>query len=200
MLEHLTRDAHGRDSGFRLDRVVKVRFAQSRMAAGDVVVIGTPQFESGIIDHGESAAGWYIDIAAAGSIAVSAEAVGGKFSLTVQLVTNSWGQADIAKSTATTGSKWKLAVKRTLTFFWKDDLGNVDRYVLFYDGAGRYRQWMFGNPLPGHWIRVTVELNKGYYEPLGAVDMNDLQSFEVGIFSAPPFADVSFMLDGVAAY
>jgi hypothetical protein len=59
---------------------------------------------------------------------------------------------------------------------------------------------MFGNPLPGHWVEVTVELNKGYYEPLGVVDMSNLQSFEIGVFSLPPNFKVEFMVDEVTVH
>ena len=192
---------HGMDSGFRIDQVAALRFAQSNMVAGDVVTIGTPRFEWGSLSHCESEAGWYIDIGS-GEITTSREvsAVGGNSSLLANLVTNSWGQADIAISRATTGARWDLSSKKTLRFFWKDSLFGVDHYVLFYDDAGRYRQWMFGNPLPGHWIEVTVELDKGYYEPFGPVDMSKLQVFEIGIFSAPPGVNVSFMLDEVSVH
>jgi hypothetical protein len=94
----------GRDANFRFDSVAKVRFAQSLMASGDVIAIGTPRFEWGVMSHCESSAGWYVDIGSAGSsISVSTEAVGGKFSFLAALVTNSWGQADVAMSKATTG-------------------------------------------------------------------------------------------------
>jgi hypothetical protein len=189
----------GMNLGFDRGHVMAVRFAQSGMVSGDVVTIGRPWFEWGTVNHADSAAGWYVDIGS-GTISSTTDAMAGKSSLLANLTSNFWGQADIATSFASTGAKWDWSSKTSISFFYKDSLLGVDHYCLVYDANGSYREWVFENPLPGHWIRVTIQLNHPAYEPSGPVDLSRLAAFEVGVFDGTPGTAYSFQIDELCVH
>jgi hypothetical protein len=188
----------GEHPGFDLSNVKAIRYGQYAMSPGDVLIFGTPIFETGILDHCDVSSNWSLDLVSSGNIVSSTDSVNGSKSVLASVVANDDGQADIAILGAAMGLRWDLSSKQYVSFYFKDQDTSSIHYFLIYDKSRNYREWLFANSDPGNWIRVAADLrDSGYYES-GPVDLSNVEQFEVGIFGGPPHAAYTFQVDEVA--
>ncbi|PYP84295.1 MAG: hypothetical protein DMG65_22840 [Candidatus Angelobacter sp. Gp1-AA117] len=131
-----------------------------------------------------------------GVITVSSDSVNGKSILANVTATNE-GQADIAILGAASHIYWDLSAKQYIGFDFKDKNATVIHYFLMYDKKRNYREWLFTNPDPGNWIKVSADLRDTSYYESAPIDLSNIEQFEVGVFGGPANAQYTFQIDEV---
>src|SRR5947207_2295834 len=189
----------GQESGFDSSAVAKIRFGQAGQRPADVLRYSAVTFEHNVVSHGDALASWYPDVGSATFSIVRDGAAGSPTSVKAEVVANAHGQADVAINLLPARIVWDWSGKSFLTFYFKDSETTASHYFLIYDKTLNYRQWVFSNPVPGEWMRVTANLADSYFDS-APVDLSHIVYFEVGVFGGNPGATYTFQVDEVAAY
>lgn len=189
----------GEHSGFDVSSVKAIRYGQYALKPGDILTLGTPVFETGIVDHCDVSSSWSLDLVSSGTIGTSPDSVNGSKSILATVAANDEGQADIAILGADMGINWDLSNKRYVSFYFKDQDTSAIHYFLIYDKNRNYREWLFANGDPGNWIKVTADLSDSGYFESAPIDLSNVQQFEVGVFGGPPRSPYTFQVDEVTA-
>jgi hypothetical protein len=190
----------GEDTAFDLSSVTALYFEQDGMHAGDVIFVGPMALDVGLVDHCDYASNWNLDLVSGGTLATSSDAVTGTGSILANVTTVAFGQADIAILGSWSGINWNWSSNTSVSFYFKDDNPSFIHYFLLYDSNRNYREWIFTNPSPGQWIKVTGNLTDNSYYQSGPVNLGSVQQFEVGVFGGSPFQNVVFQVDEVRVH
>jgi hypothetical protein len=188
------------DAGFNLGAIKKIRYGQAGQASGGFLRFGPATFEHNVYNHGDAAASWYVDIGTGTLTTTPDGANGTATSLLATVKANSVGQADIAVNLLAPQISWDWSGKTFVSFYFKDAETAPNHYFLVYDKSLHYRQWIFSNPTPNQWFRVTANLSDASYAQSGVVDLSQIIYFEVGVFGAPANATHTFQVDEVSAW
>ena len=190
----------GQDTGFDPSSVTRLRFAQAGQVPGDRLWFGPVIFEHGVVNHGDAASSWYNDIGSGPITTVADGAAGTPTSVQATLQANNQGQADIAINLLLPRIVWDWSGKSFVRFYFKDVETIASHYFLLYDNNLNYRQWVFNNSAPGHWIRVTANLSDARYAESAPIDLSRIVYFEVGVFGGTPSANYTFQVDEISVY
>jgi hypothetical protein len=190
----------GEDSGFDISSIAALYFEQGGMVPGDVIFVGSLALDTGLVDHCDYAANWNLDLVSAGTLTTSSDAITGGASVLANVSTVAFGQADIAILGSWSGINWNWTGSTYVSFYFKDDNPSMFHYFLLYDSNRNYREWIFTNPTPGQWIKVTGNLTDNSYYQSGPVNLGSVQQFEVGVFGGSAFQNVAFQIDEVRVH
>jgi hypothetical protein len=193
----------GQDLNFNPAAIARIRLGQAGQAAKDTLAFGPTLFEHNVVNHGDAAASWFVDIGGPGSTITSvADGANGTPTSVKAVVTAVNGQADIAINLISPRITWDWSGKSFVSFYYKDNEPTMNHYFLIYDKNIVYRQWIFTNPTPGQWFRVNANLSDASYVQSGPVDLSHVVYFEVGVFggTAAKTATHTFQVDEVSVY
>jgi hypothetical protein len=193
----------GQDAGFNPGAIAKIRLGQSGQAVNDKLSFGPTLFEHNMVNHGDASSSWFVDIGGPGStIATVTDGANGTPTSMKASVVAVNGQSDVAINLVSPRITWDWSGKSFVSFYYKDNEPTMNHYFLVYDKNIVYRQWIFTNPTPGQWFRVTANLSDASYVQSGPVDLSHIVYFEVGVFggTAAKNATHIFQVDEVSVY
>lgn len=190
----------GEDAGFDISSVVALYFEQDGMLPGDIIYVGSIALDAGLVDHCDYPSNWNLDLVSAGTLTTSSDAITGGASVLANVTTIASGQADIAILGSWSGINWNWSRDTYVSFYFKDDNPSFIHYFLLYDSNRNYREWLFTNPDPGQWIKVTGNLTDNSYYESGPVNLGSVQQFEVGLFDGRAYQNVVFQIDEVRVH